>query len=105
MTTTEPIERSEEEIMELVAAGLTNEGFRAGADDTGGGIVCVVLQREDGGEIVWGTADITWGASIINADGDVESSIATRCSSSTQDIAAIVEALKDPSIKAGAIKD
>jgi hypothetical protein len=69
MTTREEYEKSEEEIMELVATGLSEEGFQASADNTGGGIVCVVLQRENGGEIVWGTADVTWGASVVNADG------------------------------------
>lgn len=39
MTTREEYEMSEEEIMELVATGLSEEGFQAGADDTGGGIV------------------------------------------------------------------
>jgi len=90
--------------MELVAAALSEEGFHAGANDTGGGIVCVVLQRERGGEIVWGTADVTWGASIINSDGDVESSIETQCPSDTQNIEVVVEALRRPSINAGAIR-
>lgn len=105
MTTREEFEKSEEEIMELVAAGLADYGFHAGADDTGGGIVCVVLQREGGGEIVWGTADVTWGASVIDVDGNIESSIGTQCPSSTQDIAVVVEALKGPSLNAGAIKE
>jgi hypothetical protein len=103
MTTREELEKSEEEIAELVAAALSGEGFHAGADDTGGGITCVVLQREKGGEIVWGTADVNWGASVINGDGHFESSIETKCPSSTQDIAVVVEALKLPSISAGAL--
>jgi hypothetical protein len=69
---------------------------------TGGGICCVVIERKGGGEIFWGTADINWGASIIDADGEVISSIETRCPSASQDIAAIVEAIKGPSIEAGA---
>lgn len=104
MTTREEYEKSEEEIMELVATGLSEAGFQANAADTGGGIVCVVLQCERGGEIVWGTADVTWGASVVNADGDIESSIEMECPSSTENIAMIVEALKLPSINAGAIK-
>jgi hypothetical protein len=105
MTTRVELEKSEEEIMELVAAALSEEGFQAGADDTGGGIICVILQRRNGGEIVWGTADVTWGASVINAEGDVESSIETQCLSGTQDIAVVIEALKRPSINAGAVKN
>lgn len=105
MTTRVELEKSEEEIMELVATALSEEGFQAGADDTGGGIICVVLQRKNGGEIVWGTADVTWGASVINAEGDVESSIETQCPSGTQDIAVIVEALKRQSINAGAVQN
>jgi hypothetical protein len=95
-------EKTEEEIVELVADALTASGFSAGSQDTGGGICCVVLERKDGGEIIWGTADFNWGASIVDADGNVESAIETTCPSDTQDIAAIVEAIRSPSIAAGA---
>jgi hypothetical protein len=64
---------TEEEITELVADALNEIGFSASTEDTGGGICCVVLQRKD-----WGTADVNWGAQIVDADG------------------------KDPSIEAGA---
>lgn len=42
-----------EELMEAVAEGLTRTGVRAFADDTGGGIVCIVVPRVNGGEISW----------------------------------------------------
>ena len=95
-------EKTEEEIVELVADALTTIGFSASSQDTGGGICCVILQRKGGGEIVWGTADFNWGASIIDGDGEVISSIETACPSDSHDVAAIVEAIKGPSILAGA---
>jgi len=95
-------ERSEEEIADSVAVALSAMGFSASSQDTGGGIVCVVLQRRDGGELVWGTADVKWAASVVDADGNITSSIETECASDTQDIAAIVEAIKSCSIGAGA---
>lgn len=95
--------KSEEEIADAVADALSAMGFSASSQDTGGCIVCVILQRRDGGEIVWGTADSTWGASVEDADGNVMSSIQTECSSDSQDIAAIVEAIRVPSIGAGAL--
>ena len=95
-------ERTEEEIAELVADALTAIGFSASSQDTGGGICCVVLERKVGGEIIWGTADFNWGASIFDANGDVEASIETKCPSDSQNIAAIVEAIKSPSVAAGA---
>ena len=96
-------ERPEEEIVELVADALSAQGLRASAQDTGGGICCVVLERRGGGEIVWGTADVNWGASVIDAAGQPVSSIQTTLASSIQDIDAIAEAIKGPSILAGAV--
>jgi hypothetical protein len=96
-------EPSENEMVEAVADALNDIGFAASSQDTGGGIYCLVLQREQGGEIVWGTADVTWGAAIHNADGDYVSSIETTCQRDTQDIAAIVGAIKGPSLNSGAI--
>ena len=94
--------RTEEEITELVAEALCQMGFSGGSQDTGGGICCVVLGRKDGGEIVWGTADVNWGASVINEEGEVTSSLETQCPSGTQDILQVAEAIKGPSIAAGA---
>lgn len=96
-------EKTEDEIVELVADALTAIGISASSQDTGGGICCVILQRNGGGEIVWGTADFNWGASVTDADGKIESSIETNCLSDSQDIAAIVEAIRGPSIAAGAV--
>ena len=96
-------ELSEEEIVDAVADALSELGFAASSQDTGGGISCVVLERKDGGEIVWGTADVNWGAAISDADGEFVSSIETTCPSDTQDIVAIAEAIKGPSISNGAV--
>lgn len=91
-----------EEQMEAVAEGLNRSGVRAFADDTGGGIICVVVPRANGGEISWGTADVNWGASVTTADGTFERGLETKCASDTQDVDAIVAALRGPSIDAGA---
>ena len=80
-------ERNEEEIAEMVADALNDLGFSAYSQDTGGGTICVVLQRNAGGEIIWGTADFNWGASIIDQEGEIESSLETMCSSETENIA------------------
>jgi hypothetical protein len=96
-------ERTEEEIAILVADALTASGFSASSQDTGGGICCVVLERKGRGEIVWGTADFNWGASVVGADGKIDSSIETSCPSDSQDIAAIAEAIRSPSVSAGAV--
>jgi hypothetical protein len=81
---------------------LTAIGFTASSQDTGGGVCCVVMERADGGEITWGTADFNWGASVANSDGRIESSLETKCPSDSQDIAVIVEAIRGPSISARA---
>jgi hypothetical protein len=97
-------ELDEEEIVEAVANALSARGLVASSQDTGGGINCVVLEHKDGGEISWGTADLTWGAAITNADGEYVSSIETTCPSASQDIAAIAEALVEPSVTNGAVQ-
>jgi hypothetical protein len=94
---------TEDEVVDAVADALTGLGLVASSQDTGGGVNCVVLERNDGGEIVWGTADVNWGASISDADGEYLSSIETSCPSDSQDIAAIAEALYSPSVKNGAV--
>jgi hypothetical protein len=95
-------ELNEDEIVDAVADAMITLGFAAASQDTGGGIYCVVLQRRNGGEIAWGTADVNWGASVFDEDGEHISSIETSCPSDSQDIAAIVEAIKGPTIAAGA---
>jgi hypothetical protein len=92
-----------DEIVNAVADALTGLGFAASSQDTGGGIYCVVLEHKDGGEIVWGIADVNWSASVSDADGRCDSAIKTDCPSGSQDIAAIVESIKEPSIAAGAV--
>ncbi len=96
-------ELNEDEIIEVVADTLNKMGFSASSQATGGGINCVLLERKDGGEIVWGTADVNWGASINDEDGAWVSSIRTGCPSDSRNVAAIVEAIKSPSIAAGAV--
>jgi hypothetical protein len=95
-------QKTDNEMVELVADALSALGFSASSQETGGGICCVILERKGGGEIVWGTADFNWGASIIDKDGEFTSSIDTTCPSDSQDVAAIVEAIRCPSLSAGA---
>lgn len=94
---------SEEEIVDRIADALSKIGFAAGSQETGGGVTCVVLEHKDGGEIVWGTADENWAAAISTEGGNYISNIETTCPSDSQDIAAIVEAIKGPSILSGAV--
>ena len=94
---------SEEEIVEALAEALRELGLSASSQDTGGGIFCVIVEREDHGEIVWGTADVTWGAAIIGEGGEQVSSITTTWPSDSQNIPAIAEALFAPSVKNGAV--
>lgn len=101
------IGKTEEEIAQLVAETLSAQGLRASSQDTGGGICCgiccVILERDGGGEIAWGTADVNWGAAVSDERGEIVSSIETSCPSDCQDVAAIAEAIKGPSIRAGAV--
>jgi hypothetical protein len=97
------IELSEREIAEAVADALSDLGFAASSQETGGGTVCVVLEHREGGEIVWGTADLNWGAVINEASGEFVSSIETTCASDTQDVPTIVKAIKGASLKNGAV--
>ena len=96
-------DKTEEEIMELVADTLVAQGMQASSQDTGGGICCIVLERADGGEIVWGTADVTWGASVCDQNGEVISSLETSCPSDSQDIVAIAAAIRESSIRVSAV--
>lgn len=93
---------NEDEIVDAVAEALTGLGLTASSQETGGGIQCVVIEHKDGGEITWGTADVTWGASITDEHGEYVSSIETSCPSDSQNIEQIVEAIKGPSLAAGA---
>jgi hypothetical protein len=96
-------EKSEEEVADSVADALSALGLSASSQDTGGGMMCVILQRKEGGEIVWGTADATWGAAINDSDGEYVSSIESTCPSDSQDIAAIAEAIKTASLSNGVV--
>lgn len=95
-------ELSEDEIVEALAEALSELGLSASSQDTGGGISCVIVERKDGGEIIWGTADVTWGAAITNEEGEQVSSITTTWPSDSPDIAATAQALLEPSIRNGA---
>lgn len=96
-------EWTEEGRTEKIAEALMGLGLDASAQDTGGGIACVVVPRADGGEIAWGTADVTWGAVITNEKGEQVSSFTTDWPSDSEDIDATARALLDASIRNGAL--
>ncbi|HEV2577122.1 MAG TPA: hypothetical protein VGU25_07920 [Acidobacteriaceae bacterium] len=99
----ETSELNEEKMAEKVAEALTARGLSAFAQDTGGGIVCIIVERKDGGEIAWGTADVTWGAAVTDEDGEQISSVETKWPSDSQDIAATANALFEASLGNGAL--
>lgn len=94
---------TDEEWGEKIAEALMGLGLDACAQNTGGDILCVVIPRQGGGEICWGTADITWGAAITDEEGKQTSSISTDWSSNSRDIAATAQVLLGPSLKNGAV--
>jgi hypothetical protein len=96
-------ELDEDEIVEAVATELSAMGLAASPQDTGGGMSCVVPEHKDGGEVSWGTADVTWGATISDVNDEYVSSIETNCPSDSQDIENIAKALLGPSVKNGAV--
>lgn len=104
MTNAAP-EWTEEERAEKIAAALTGLGLDASAEDTGGGIVCVVIPHTDGGVISWGTADVTWGAVITDKQGEQVSSISTEWPSDSEDVANTAKALLAASLMNGATRD
>lgn len=92
-------EWTDEERAEKIAEALTGMGL----DDTGGGIVCIVIPRADGGAISWETADFTWGAVITDEASEHTTSISTKWPSDSEDIPATAKALFEASLKNGAI--
>jgi hypothetical protein len=102
--TTSEQEWTDEERTEKIAEALTGLGIDASAEDTGGGIVCIVIPRTDGGAISWGTADVTWGAVITDEEGAQVSSISTEWPSDSEDIDATAKALLDVSRRNGAVQ-
>ena len=97
-------ESEQEEIrIEAVAKALREGGLSASAEDTGGGTLCVIVDCADGGQIIWGTADVNWGAAIQDAEGEIVSGIQTDCPSDTEDVGAIAKALNEHSLANGAV--
>ena len=97
-------EWTEEERAEKIAEALIGMGIDACSQDTGGGIVCIVVPREGGGEIAWGTADVTWGAAISDQEGEQVSSITTEWPSDSEDIDATAKVLLEASLRSGAVR-
>jgi hypothetical protein len=102
--TTPAQEWTEEERAEKIAEALTGLGLEAGTEDTGGGIICIVIPRTDGGAIFWGTADVTWDAAIMDEDGEQTASVSTEWPSDAEDIDATARALLKSSLMNGAVQ-
>jgi hypothetical protein len=96
------IELSEDERAEAVANALTKAGYNAFAQDTGGGMICVVLERADGGEIARGTADVNCGATITDEGGEQIGSISTTFPSESENIEEIASVIGKESLSKGA---
>jgi hypothetical protein len=75
--TTSAQEWTEEERAEKIAEAFADLGVDANAGDTGGGIVCIVIPRTDGGAFWWGTADVARAAVITDQEGEQVSSISS----------------------------
>jgi hypothetical protein len=102
--TTPTQELTEEERAEKIAEALAGLGLDASTEDTGGGIICIVIPRTDGGAIFWGTADVTWGAAIMDEDGEQTASVSTEWPSDSENIDATAKALLEASLRNGAVQ-
>lgn len=102
--TTPAQEWTDEERAEKIAEALTGLGLDASTEDTGGEIICVVIPRADGGTIFRGTADITWGAAIVDENGDQSASVSTDWPSDSKDIGSTAKVLLEASLRNGAIR-
>ena len=96
--------QQEELRVEAVANALQEAGLSASSQDTGGDTLCVIVDRVDGGQIIWGMADVNWGAAVHDADGNFITGVETGCPSDTEDIAVIAHSLKEASLAYGAIR-
>ena len=94
--------QDEEALMEAVAEGLRKHGFAAAAQNTGGDMLCVVIEQP-AGEVTWGIADVTWGAVVTDDEGEYVSAIQSTCRSDNREIAEIVNALRDASLANGVV--
>lgn len=97
-------EWTEEERAEKIADALTALGLDASTEDTGGGIICIVVARVDGSSISWGTADTTWGAVINSEEGEQTASVKTEWPSDSDDIEGTAKILLKASLQNGAVQ-
>jgi hypothetical protein len=102
--TTPAQEWTEEERAEKIAEALTGLGLDASTEDTGGGIICIVIPRTNGGSIFWGTADVTWGAAVMDEDGEQTASVSIEWPSDSENIDATAKALLEASLRNGAVQ-
>jgi hypothetical protein len=85
---------TDDEIVCGVAQRLLADGLPATAEHTGGGIWCVLIDDDEGGQWYWGMANATWGAQRIAANGDcTDDLLDTTVSSDSEDLDAIAKAI------------
>lgn len=96
---------TDEERAERISEALVALGLDASTEETGGGIVCIVIPHTDGGVISWGTADVTWGAVISDQAGEQISYISTAWPSESEDVDGTAKALSEASFKNGAVRN
>jgi hypothetical protein len=89
------------EVMERVAEKLQSKGFNVYVQNTGGDIMCVIVEGPQGREgrwTAWGTAGDTWGAEIRAGEaeeyvGSLETSVPSDSTDAVQIAAAIADAV------------
>jgi len=80
-------------VMERVAQELEARGLNAYVQNTGGGMMCVIVEGPEGREgrwTAWGTAGDTWGAEVrVGEEEKYVGSLETSVSADSTDVARI----------------
>ena len=87
-------------IKEVVAEAIRRRGLEAYTQDTGGGIVCVVVE-DSGLAYFFGTAGVTSGADVTRDEESVDS-VSLGVPSDSRDAEAIADAITDAVHRRGA---
>ena len=85
----------ETELMERVTQLINERDAGAAAElfDSGGGIYGIAMPAADGQQLFFGTADVTWGGKLTDAEGEHLRGVETDCPSDETDPAKIADAL------------
>lgn len=87
-------------VMERVAQELESRGLNAYVQNTGGGIMCVIVEGPEGRQgrwTAWGTAGDTWGAEVRVGEeeyvGNLETSVPSDSTDAVRIASSIAEAI------------